>query len=119
LRVKQRNNKPLRAENIQIGAHELRWTLIRDAQWHSKDDYQGIAISVSKAGATRRELILKYPYLGAKRSGAWHLPDKPKVTPEIVAGGIRAAIEAGWDPDSRGKSFTFQVPENTFQFTKS
>jgi hypothetical protein len=31
------------------------------------------------------------------------------VTPQIVETGIREAIEAGWDPDSRGKTFTWFV----------
>ncbi|HSM95206.1 MAG TPA: hypothetical protein VLT91_04120 [Rhizomicrobium sp.] len=94
---------------IRVDGHELLWTLLRDTQWSSRDDYQGITISVVQAGPARRELLLKYPFLGAKPNGHWHIPEKLKVTPQIVEAGVREALEAGWDPDSRGKVFTWFV----------
>ncbi|HEY5338832.1 MAG TPA: hypothetical protein VIJ85_11550 [Rhizomicrobium sp.] len=102
--------KPV-ATPIAIDGYDLMWTLIRDTQWCSLDDHQGIAISVCKAGPTRREMIMKYPYLGVRPIGNWHSPERPKVTLKIVEDAIRAGIAAGWDPDSRGKPFTFEVPE--------
>ena len=94
---------------ITVDGLELTWTLLRDTQWSSRDDYQGITISVRKAGPERRELLLKYPFLGVKPNGNWHIPEKLKVSPQIVETGIREAIEGGWDPDSRGKVFTWFV----------
>jgi hypothetical protein len=94
---------------ITIDGLELTWTLLRDTQWSSRDDYQGITISVRKMGPERRELLLKYPFLGVKPNGQWHIPEKLKVTPQIVEAGIREAIEGGWEPDSRGKVFTWFV----------
>jgi hypothetical protein len=99
------------ATPITVDGYELLWTLIRDTQWVSRDDYQGITISVRQAGPERRELILKYPYLGVKPTGNWQLPDRPRVTVKIVEAGIRAGMEAGWEPYARGKSFMFDVPE--------
>jgi len=103
--------KPV-ATLIAIDGYELLWTVARDTQWSSRDDYQGITVSVVQAGPARKELLLKYPFLGVKPNGNWHIPEKVKVTPEIVALGIREALEAGWDPNSRGKSYTWYV-ENT------
>jgi hypothetical protein len=97
---------------IQIDGYDLLWTLIRDTQWVSRDDYQGIAISVRKAGPERRELILKYPYIGIKPTSNWQPPDRPKVTVKIVQDGIRTGMKAGWDPDDRGKPFMVDVPED-------
>jgi hypothetical protein len=97
------------ATAITIDGHELAWTVLRDTQWSSQDDYQGITISVRRIGPERRELLLKYPFLGAKPNGKWHIPEKLKVTPKIVEAGVREALEAGWDPDSRGKVFTWFV----------
>jgi hypothetical protein len=94
---------------ITIDGLELTWTLLRDTQWSSRDDYQGITISVRKVGPERRELLLKYPFLGVKPNGQWHIPERLKVTPQIVEAGIREAIEGGWEPDSRGKVFTWFV----------
>ena len=97
---------------ITIDGYELLWTLTRDTQWVSEHDYQGITISVRKAGPERREMILKYPYIGAKDSTKWRLPDRPKITPQIVEKGIRAGMAVGWDPDERGKPFMVDVEED-------
>ena len=101
--------KKQKSEQITVDGIELAWTVLRDTQWSSRDDYQGITISVRKVGPERRELLLKYPFLGAKPNGKWHIPDKLKVTPQIGEAGIREAREAGWEPDSRGKVFTWFV----------
>ena len=101
--------KKQKSEQITVDGIELAWTVLRDTQWSSRDDYQGITISVRKVGPERRELLLKYPFLGAKPNGKWHIPEKLKVTPQIVEAGIREALEAGWEPDSRGKVFTWFV----------
>ena len=94
---------------ITVDGHELAWTVLRDTQWSSRDDYQGITISVRQIGPERRELLLKYPFLGARPNGKWHIPEKLKITQQIVEAGIREAIEAGWKPNSRGKVFTWFV----------
>jgi hypothetical protein len=96
---------------ITIDGTDLLWTLTRDTQWVSEGDHQGIAISVRKAGPERRELVMKYPYIGANVSTNWRLPDRPKVTTAIVEKGIRAAIAVGWDPDERGKPFMVDISE--------
>jgi len=101
--------KKQKTEQIVIDGLELAWTVLRDTQWSSRDDYQGITISVRKVGPERRELLLKYPFLGVKPNGNWHIPEKLKVTPKIVEAGIREAMEGGWEPDSRGKVFTWFV----------
>jgi hypothetical protein len=100
--------KPV-ATTIIFDGYELLWTPVRDTQWISQDDHQGITISVRKAGPERRELILKYPYLGTRPTGNWRLPDRPKITGKIVEAGIRAGMEVGWDPDERGKPFVVDV----------
>ena len=63
---------------ITVDGHDLVWTLIRDTQWSSQDDYQGITISVRMAGVVKRELLLKYPFLGVRPNGNWHIPERPK-----------------------------------------
>jgi hypothetical protein len=98
---------------IHVDGFDLLWTLARDTQWSSRDDYLGITITVCQAGPARKELILKYPFLGVKPNGKWHIPERPKVTPQIVEAGIREAMAAGWSPNSRGKAFTWFVEEAT------
>lgn len=109
--MSRRAKQPL-AATLVIDGHELLWTAVRETQWRSENDYQGVAVSVRLKDAVRKELLLKYPFLGTKANGKWHLPEKLKITPRIVEDGIRAALAAGWEPNSRGKTFTFEVPED-------
>lgn len=96
---------------IAIDGYDLLWTLTRDTQWVSEHDHQGITITVRKAGPERRELVMKYPYIGANISTNWRLPDRPKITTAIVEKGIRAAMAVGWDPDERGKPFVVEIAD--------
>jgi hypothetical protein len=101
----KRNKSP--ATPIVVDGYALSWTVQRMPVWGDRDGYKGLALSIQRTDATRRELILEYPFLGAKTNG--HLPDRPKVPQKTIEEDIRAAMAAGWDPDSRGKLFAFQV----------
>jgi hypothetical protein len=96
---------------IVVDGFALSWTVQRMPVWGDRDGYKGLALSVQRTDATRRELILEYPFLGAKTNG--HLPERPKVSQKAIEEDIRSAMAAGWDPDSRGKLFAFQVPRET------
>jgi hypothetical protein len=106
-----KNNKKSRETPITVDGYELCWRIQRQPAWGDRDGYKGLAISVLRTDAVRRELILEYPFLGAKSPS--HLAERPKLSPKAIEADIRSAIEAGWDPDSRGKLFAFQVPRET------
>ncbi len=94
---------------VTIDGHELIWTLEREPKWHT-DGPRGLAISVKLSEGNHKELLLEYPYPKWK-PGAVRNQERPKIVPATIEAGIRAAMNAGWDPTSRGRVFAFQVAE--------
>jgi hypothetical protein len=101
--LKRRNNS---TESIEVGGFQFKWTLRRNPKWSTDQGYIGAAISVERVDATRRELIVEYSFPGFKRNG---MLERTKLTSRDVAAAVREAIAAGWDPDSRGRPFVFQI----------
>ena len=92
--------------------HSLIWRLHREQQWFTEDGWKGVAIHVKVADKVRRELVMEYPAVISQKFG--YMKNelvRQNIMPAKVEGHIRQAIEAGWDPDSRGKPFTYQVEE--------
>ena len=88
------------------------WELISEPQWsNSGDGYKGLCVLVRVADEARRELIIEYPYPRGSDGRPLPLPQRPCVTPKVVEASIRQAIDAGWNPFSRGKAFVF-YPED-------
>jgi hypothetical protein len=48
-------------------------------------------------------MIIEYPY---EKS---FFPQRPKLTGAIVEADIREAINGGWNPESRGRTFVFMA----------
>jgi hypothetical protein len=72
------------------------------------DGYKGMAIAVSLADEPRRSAILQYPFpLNARRSTPHR--QRPKVERRHLEEGIRDALAAGWEPESKGKPVTFEL----------
>jgi len=90
----------------------LVWHLHREQLWCPPDGWRGMAIHVRVAELTRRELYLEYPAFVTQKAGFMRMdPPRPNILPAKVAVHIRQAMEAGWDPGSRGKPFVFEVEE--------
>lgn len=79
----------------------LRWTLRSEQQWSPDGNHLGLRLSVQRTDEAHRELILEYPFRDLGKTG------RPEIDPERIAADIRAAIEAGWNPKSRGRPFVF------------
>jgi hypothetical protein len=106
-----RRKRSIQSE-VRVDGFSLVWNLHREQQWCDEDRWKGVAIHVQVAGVARRELFLEYPPVKTQKNG-WTRVDlvQPKILPARVEAHIRMAMAAGWDPDSRGKPFVFQVPE--------
>ncbi len=67
---------------------------------------RGPSVSVCLQPPRTRELIVDFPF--------WAFGNKtPKKTVLVrhLAAAIRAALSAGWEPESRGKPFRINVPD--------
>jgi hypothetical protein len=68
---------------------------------------KAISISVSLSPERTRELILDFTL---KVNAEDSLPSEVRVVQALEAG-IRRAREAGWDPESRGRAFRYELAE--------
>jgi hypothetical protein len=97
---------------VTIEGFSLIWNLHREQQWFTEDGWKGIAIHVRGAAGKRRELFLEFPAIGSERVGnTKEAPARHPIPAAKVEAGIREAMAAGWDPDSRGKPYFYQVAE--------
>ena len=71
-------------------------------------DTKVISISVSLEPARTRELILD---MTMTMNPEDNTPSETRLA-QAVGPAIRAAIEAGWDPESRGRAFRFEIEES-------
>lgn len=116
--LKKRRKRSIEAD-VEIDHFKLHWRLRSEPQWSTEHGYEGMSITVQRTDGEFRELILQYPIpagnrrlVGGKEYVAGpFFPQRPKFSPKMVEADIRKAIAAGWEPDSRGKAFVFQVPE--------
>ena len=88
------------------------WKLHREQQWSTTDGWRGIAIHVTVAGATRRELHLEYPAMKTQKIGIIRTDRVViNIRPAKVREHINGAMHSGWDPSSRGKPYVYDVGE--------
>lgn len=93
---------------IEVGGEPYVWRLQRQPQWSSDTaKWRGMALAARhKEG--QREAVMEFPPGQQPRFGAPHL-QPAQIKPELVAKAIASAIEAGWDPLSRGKTVAIVV----------
>lgn len=93
---------------IDVGGEPYVWRLHRQPGWSSdSSERHGMAIAV-RHKAWQREAVVEFPPGPQPRYGAPLL--KPaQIAPELVAKAITSAIEAGWEPLSRGKTVAIVV----------
>ena len=109
--LKKRRKRTIEGKAV-IDDISLVWALTSEPQWcNISDGRKGMCISVHVADEARRELIIEYPYPTNANGHPLPVPQRPQVTPALVEGSIREAVDAGWDPASRGKAFIFYPPE--------
>jgi hypothetical protein len=90
---------------LEIDGYPLCWTLKSEQIWSPDGQHTGLRFSIERTDETRRELILEYPF----REMPGGKIERPEVKAEMLEADIRRAMEAGWNPKSRGRPFVFPV----------
>jgi hypothetical protein len=98
--------KAIAADRIVISDEEYFWRFRHGCVADHEAGLKGVSISVWRRPDRTRELILDFPFslFGRNRS-----PGK-KALLAVLPPAIKAATDAGWDSDSRGCTFRFNVP---------
>ncbi len=86
----------------EVSGFKLQWELISEPQW-TTDGAKGLCVLVRQVQGAYREMVMEYPY---EKS---FFPQRPKLTATIVESDIREAIDGGWNPESRGRTFIFMA----------
>jgi hypothetical protein len=104
----------------------LDWSVKSEPQWNTTAGDIGMRLSVVKHddALTRhgenkawRELVLEYPF-DRNQKHASRFPDRPRIVPEALIADIRLAMEAGWEPWSRGRAFVLILEESDLKARK-
>jgi hypothetical protein len=97
--------------SIEIDGVRLNWRLHREQQYFT-DGWQGVSIHVQNEKNAHRDLHLEYPLVPMQKQNRERADFvQVQISAKKVEAHIRQAITAGWDPESRGKPFVFEVPE--------
>jgi len=98
---------------VTIDGHSLIWNLHREQQMETDDGWKGISIHVRNAVGVRRELHMEYPIQITQKAAFMRTtpPSRPTIVTGKVLAHIRLAMEAGWDPESRGQPFIYEAEE--------
>jgi hypothetical protein len=91
---------------------KLQWNVHREPQWCTADGWKGLSILVRLMEGKGRELLIEYPFKKDAK-GKTHLPQRPRINLASLEADIKAAMCAGWDPMSRGKTFAFQAQQTS------
>ena len=98
---------------VEVGDVNYHWSVLRQPAWtrgrtHDTLTLLGLAILVEPPEKSHRELVLEFDahenrHRDMRQHQRFHLPNSRLVL------AIEGALEAGWNPDSRGKRFVFQA----------
>jgi len=97
---------------IKVQGTDYRWSVHRQPTWatgqHEQYKLRGLAILVEPLQVSRRQLILEFS-IDASRHGDLPQHQRFRIHPGRLAQGIEDALNAGWDPESRGKPFIHEA----------
>jgi hypothetical protein len=69
------------------------------------DNYRGLAIAVVLAAGRTKELRVEFPF----KEYGYKLPTPKAAFERRLEAIVVEALDAGWEPESRGKPFVYQV----------
>jgi hypothetical protein len=105
---------------VTVDGVPMHWEVRSEPQWNTTDGDIGMRLTVQAVGVVttrnpdvpknkaHRELILEYAFEKRQKNTS-RFPDRPKIEPEALIADIKLAIEAGFEPLSRGRPFVFAL----------
>lgn len=102
----------MNSDSVNVDGTDYRFSVISFPKWTS-DGWQGLVVGVRSHLEGHRELLIQFPMEFSHRHSTPHR-QRPKVELRELGHAIEAALDAGWDPESRGKPFRFQIERSRF-----
>lgn len=93
---------------VEVDGLEYVYWISRDPQWCHEDGWQGVQVTVELAKRPNKQLLIQLPFSIESRASTPHM-QRPKIADNDVEGYIKAAIESGWAPESKGKPYRYLV----------
>jgi hypothetical protein len=107
--MSKKNRNP--ETEIKVDGETYFWRVQRQPQWSSDAaGWRGMSIAVRHHDG-EREAVVEFPPAPTARRGT-PLLQPGQIPVQIVAKAITSAIDAGWDPLSRGKTVGIVVDQN-------
>jgi hypothetical protein len=96
---------------IKVGEIDFRWSVFRQPTWtrgRAQDvaTLLGLAILVEHPEPSRRDLLLEFD-IDRTRHGDMPQHQRFRLPDDRLIAAIQDALQAGYDPDSRGKRFVY------------
>ncbi|HEY3856345.1 MAG TPA: hypothetical protein VGO67_18325 [Verrucomicrobiae bacterium] len=93
---------------VQVEGVDYHWSVYRQPRWTGDGVLLGLALLVKPVKSSRRELILEF---AIDPTGRGEMPQiqRLQVPKRRLIECIQNALNAGWDPESRGKGFFFSA----------
>jgi hypothetical protein len=91
---------------VDVDGRTYEWQIQREPQWSDADGWKGMTVSLLQKD-TQRGALLEFP--PPKRLLKGLQRGRLQISDALVSRGVRAALGAGWEPESRGKPMVFTV----------
>ncbi|HYG34308.1 MAG TPA: hypothetical protein VEC99_05965 [Clostridia bacterium] len=97
---------------VKVGDVDYRWSVYRQPRWTTGRTHGytllGLAILVEHPEPSHRELLLEFD-IDRTRHGDMPQHQRFRIHDGRLIRAIQDAMEAGWDPESRGKRYVYQA----------
>lgn len=91
---------------VDVDGFQYEWELRSEPQWGESDGWKGMTFALLRRH-TQRGALLEFP--PPKRLLKGMQRGRLQVSDAVIIRGIQAALQAGWEPASRGKPIVFVV----------
>jgi hypothetical protein len=91
---------------VEVDGLQYEWELRSEPQWGESEGWKGMTVALLRKH-TQRGASLEFP--PPKRLLKGMQRGRTQISDATLSRGIRAALLAGWEPESRGKPMVFMV----------
>lgn len=91
---------------VEVDGEFYEWSVRRQPRPAGGGVWEGIALTL-RLKDFKREAIVQFPM--PMRPNGWPDLEKQRINVDAVKNAVSSAIEAGWNPTSRGRAMVFDV----------